>query len=71
MSDDHITVTVNLSPRALELLATVNDVYIKEGGPVWECAQEWDEQFTVPEIEELSSALDAALTRTNLPGHRS
>ena len=60
MSDKQ-QVTMTLSPRAAKLLAIVNEVYLKRGGPAYKCAQEWDEPFTVAEIEELSAELENAV----------
>ena len=52
------TVTLQLTPRQLALLDLVSSVYLEEGGPAWECAQDWDEAFTPDEIEGLASAIN-------------
>jgi hypothetical protein len=57
---DKTTVTLELSPRAVELLRNIGAVYVAKGGPAWECAQEWDEAFTTEELAELESAIDNA-----------
>jgi hypothetical protein len=54
---EKIEVRLDLSPRTIQLLKAVEENYLRPGGPVWECAQEWDEQFTPEEIEELASTI--------------
>lgn len=56
-----LKVTANLSERQLALLDLVVSVYLEKGGPVWECAQEWEEAFTPEEIEGLASSLQAGI----------
>ena len=52
------TVTLKLTARQLALLDLVSTVYIEKNGPVWECAQMWDEAFTPEEIEGLATAIN-------------
>jgi hypothetical protein len=52
------TVTLKLTPRQLALLDLVSTVYLEEGGPAWECAQEWNDAFTPEEIEGLATAIN-------------
>lgn len=58
---EKIELRMELSPRAAQLLKAVEENYLRRGGPAWECAQEWEEQFTVEEIDELSSAIEEGL----------
>ncbi len=53
--------TIKLDERTALLLKMIGDVYVRRGGPVWECAQEWDEAFTPEELNRLADSIDEAV----------
>jgi hypothetical protein len=53
--------TIKLDERTALLLKLVASEYVRRGGPVWECAQEWDEAFTPEELNRLADSIDEAV----------
>jgi hypothetical protein len=58
---------MKLDERTALLLKLVASEYVRRGGPVWECAQEWDEAFTPEELNRLADSIDETVASI-LPG---
>jgi hypothetical protein len=65
--NDTVGATLKLDDRTALLLKAVVSEYVRRGGPVWECAQEWDEAFTPEELERLADSLDEAVAEVIPP----
>lgn len=61
MSEEVVEVTMKLDARTAALLQAIGDVYVRRGGPVWECAQEWDEAYTPDELNRLADSIEEAV----------
>lgn len=58
---DTVEPTIRLDERTALLLKMIGEVYVRRGGPVWECAQEWDEAFTPDELNRLADSIEEAV----------
>ncbi|MNU60496.1 hypothetical protein D3C71_496880 [compost metagenome] len=58
---EKVETTIKLDERTALLLKMVGEVYVRRGGPVWECAQEWDEAFTPEELDRLADSIEEAV----------
>lgn len=58
---EKVETTIKLDERTALLLKVVGEVYVRRGGPVWECAQEWEEAFTPDELDRLADSIEEAV----------